>query len=133
MKSIFVALVLALSTSSAWAQGCPNISGTWTRSDGSQTQTFQQTGCSISASYTNPNYGHSTKGEWRGNHFEIATLRTTLKNDGGPGDPYGCTVTLYGRITNIQPSLKATFHLDRTSGGCLLPTGLTEQSDFLKR
>lgn len=120
-----IGVLLGLSMpSEAQAQSCPNIAGTWVRDNGTQQLTWTQQGCVLTASYNNPNYQHTLRGEAFEGGFRTATVRVTVAN--------GCTVTLFGRLTNIS---QTTYHadVDGSSGGCGIDANYKESSVWIKR
>ena len=102
---------------------CPNIAGTYKRSDGNRVIQFVQDGFSITCHDPDSSFDHLGKGEWNGSFFEYTVTRRNIQG--------GCVTQMYGRLTVPSPgSLKA--EILGTDGKCDLLPNFTDSSDWFK-
>jgi hypothetical protein len=106
--------------------GCPNIAGTWWRSQDNQTTIISQNGCLITSTLAAPPCCvHNGTGYYlKYNRFYYTLVRTSLTHN--------CADTMHGYIDVLDINdLRISFY--SSDGKCELPTTFTEDSVWQRR
>jgi hypothetical protein len=115
------------STTSAIAKNprCPNIKGSYQRSQDKLVVRIRQTGCQVIGEMPSPGFEHSIDGNWSpsSNGFDITMVRTN-KTD-------GCVTELTGTFYKKRKNVRLV--IDGSDGRCELPTDYKEDTVFATR
>jgi hypothetical protein len=115
------------STTSAMAEStdCPNIKGSYQRSQDKLVVRIRQIGCQIIGEIPSPGFEHSIDGEWSSssNGFDVTVVRTNKTN--------GCVTELTGTFHKKRKNVRLV--IDGSDGRCELPTDYKEDTVFAAR
>lgn len=102
---------------------CPNIAGSWKRSDGLLVVKFEQDDTTIICHAPDPSFDHLGIGQWNGSFFEYNITRRNLQN--------GCVTIMFAKVmVPAQNTLKV--EVTGSDGRCDLATTFIENSVWLR-